>query len=464
MKSKTIRSRTSSLLTVSFVALLLLIGVATFAVGYSARLAQIRVTALNQAGMESDDSLDTIRSNVYLLGILTRDYLLDSDPASAAQYATQYETILSSTENSFDNLSALTDAKLPKDTLNDLREEFNAYSDITGVVLNWSLEQKRRLGPDMLRRRLRRRMEVFALTEKVEQLVTANLEHQRKEITQSDQQLRASLGWTSAIALVLGFVISALTLIHTARLERRSQSSELELRRLSGQLRSTQEHERKLLSRELHDQVGQLLTALRMELNAVQRSVTGSEGTLRLASAKRTVEQILNTVRNIAMLLRPSMLDDLGLVPALTWLCREMSRSSGIEIAIDADKAVNTLPDAHRTCLYRVVQEGLTNASHHSGARKVHVGLTMSSPEVGCTITDDGRGFEVDSSTRKGLGLIGMQERVRDLGGTVRIASSLGRGTRVEIRLPRPIPEVLNDTDSDRGRSRDRSDGIEASA
>src|SRR5581483_10693080 len=168
--------------------------------------------------------------------------------------------------------------------------------------------------------------------------------------------------------------------------ERRSYSSELELRRLSGQLRSTQEHERKRLSRELHDQVGQLLTALRMELNAVQRSVTGSEGTLRLASAKHTVEQILNTVRNIAMLLRPSMLDDLGLVPALTWLCREMSRSSGIEITIDTNKEANALPDAHRTCLYRVVQEGLTNAFQHSGARKVQVGLAMDSAEVACTI------------------------------------------------------------------------------
>jgi len=458
------KSRTSSLLTVSFVALLVLIGVATFVVGYSARQAQIRVRELNEAGMASDDNLDTIRTNVYLLGILTRDYLLDSDAASAAQYTTQYETIRSSTEKSFDNLSALTDSQFPQNTLNALREEFAAYSDITGIVLNWSEEQKRRLGPDMLRRRLRRRMEVFALTEKVEQLVTASLEHQREEITQSDQQLRASLGWTSVIALLLGFMISALTLIHTTRLERRSYSSELELRRLSGQLRSTQEHERKRLSRELHDQVGQLLTALRMELNAVQRSVTGSEGTLRLASAKHTVEQILNTVRNIAMLLRPSMLDDLGLVPALTWLCREMSRSSGIEITIDADKEANALPDAHRTCLYRVVQEGLTNAFQHSGARKVQVGLAMDSAEVACTIADDGRGFDVNSSTRKGLGLIGMQERIRDLGGAVRIASSLGRGTRVEIRLPRPIPEVLNGTNSDRGRSRDRSDGIEASA
>ena len=454
----------SGLLTVAFVALLSLIGVGTFAVGYSARQAQIRTTALNQARMQSDDDLDTIRANVYLLGILTRDYLLDSDATSAVQYVAQYEEIRSSTERSFAHLAALKDTELPQDTLSGLRQEFNAYGDTTGVILRWSLEEKRRRGAEMLRRRLRRRQEVFALTEKVEQLVIANLERQRKLITQSDQQLRASLSWTSVVALLMGFVISGLTLMHTTRLERRSRTSELELRRLSGQLRTTQEQERKLLSRELHDQVGQLLAGLRLELNAVQRTVTEREAVLRLASAKRTVEQILNTVRNIAMLLRPSMLDDLGLVPALQWLCREMSRSGGIEIVMDADKTLNDLPDAHRTCLYRVVQEGLANAFHHSGARKVNVGLTMSLFEVSCTISDDGCGFDPESRMRQGLGLIGMQERVRDLGGSMRIVSFPGRGTRIEIRLPRPVPEVLDGKDSHRGRSRDRSDGFEASA
>ena len=458
------KSKTSSLLTLSFIALLALIGVTTFAAGYSARQAQVRVNALNEARMQSDDDLDTLRANVYLLGILTRDYLLEPDTRNAQQYLARYEEIRSSTDKSFDALAELKDTELPNSTLTDLRQRFDSYSDTTAALLKWSLGEKRRLGPDMLRGRLRRRQEVFALTEKLEQLVTANLEHQRQQITESDQQLRASLGWTSVLALLLGTGISALTLVNTARLERQSKISEAELRRLSGQLRTTQEQERKLLSRELHDQVGQLLVGLKLELNAIQRTGNEHERLLRVGSAKHTVEQIMNSVRNIAMLLRPSMLDDLGLVPALTWLCREVSRSSGIEVVIKADKAVNDLPDAYRTCLYRTVQEGLTNASHHSGARKVQVVVTTNRSEVTGNISDDGSGFDPDLSTQRGLGLIGMQERIRDLGGKMRIVSSPGRGTQIEIRLPRPAAEVLDGEDPDRGRSRHRSDGLEASA
>lgn len=317
----------------------------------------------------------------------------------------------------------------------------------------------------MLRDRLRRRQEVFALTGQVEQLAIANFERQGDQITKADQQLRASLGWISAVALLLGFGISAITLVHTARLERQSETAESELRRLSGQLRTTQEEERKLLSRELHDQVGQMLTGLRMELGSISRTVSDPEGSLRLANARGTVEQLLRSVRDIAMLLRPSMLDDLGLTPALAWLCREMSRSSGIEIQMEADEEANALPDAHRTCLYRTVQEALTNATLHSQPRKIQVTLRTSGAWVSGTVTDDGRGFEISSGAHKGLGLVGMQERVRELGGSIRIVSSLGRGTRVEIRLPRPSqPEVLDAKDSDRGRPRDRPGGFEASA
>src|SRR4029079_10479922 len=338
---KRMKSRRSTLLATAFVGLLLVLGAATFAVGQSARIAQSRVTALNKARMQSDDALDTIRANVYLLGILTRDYLLDSDRANLHQYVTQFNVIRSETEKSFQALVFSKDQDLPSQALNQLRREFGAYSDITAIVLGWSADQKRALGPEMLRQRLRRRQEVFALTGQVEQLVIANYERQGDQITKADQQLRASLGWISGIALLLGFGISAVTLIHTSRVERQSRFAETELRRLSGQLRTTQEEERKHLSRELHDQVGQLLTALRLELSSVARTVNDPEGSLRLASAKATVENVLRAVRYIAMLLRPSMLDDFGLTPALAWLGPEMSRSSGIEIKMDVDEAAN---------------------------------------------------------------------------------------------------------------------------
>jgi len=139
-----------------------------------------------------------------------------------------------------------------------------------------------------------------------------------------------------------------------------------------------------------------------------------------------------------------------------------------MKIETEIDPAADDLPDAHRTCLYRVVQEALTNASRHSGAHNVQVVLRIEGLLVAAAITDDGRGFGTDSGEQKSLGLLGMEERARELGGTLRVGSYPGRGTRVEMELPRPrnpnAPEVMDAANSDCGRPRNRSDGFKASA
>jgi signal transduction histidine kinase len=280
----------------------------------------------------------------------------------------------------------------------------------------------------------------------------------------SDDSFRASLGWIALAALLASGGVTILTLVRMRGLEIRSDAAQSELRSLSGQLRTAQEQERKYLSRELHDQVGQMLTGLRLELTAVARNQSNLDPQMRmlLDRAKATVEQTLGIVRNIAMLLRPSMLDDLGLTPALAWLVKENSRTSGIDIHKEIDARVDQLPDAHRTCLYRVVQEALTNAARHSGGRHVDLRVTVEHGWVRVRVQDDGRGF-VLAQRRRGLGLVGMEERVRELGGYTSVTSVPGRGTCVEIRLPQPATmEDANGESSDRGRSRDRADGVKA--
>ena len=232
----------------------------------------------------------------------------------------------------------------------------------------------------MLRQSVRRRQEIFALSEQVERLITANFVRERQRLTTADQEFRASLAWTTGIALLLGLAISGGTLVRMLTLERQSQIAESQLRLLSGQIRTAQEQERKNLSRELHDQVGQMLTGLKMELDSVERLYGNAESEIasRISRAKGTAEQTLRIVRNISMLLRPSMLDDLGLTPALAWLFKEVSRANGFEIRSEVDPSLDNLPEAHRTCLYRVVQEALTNAARHSGCRGVEVILTGS--------------------------------------------------------------------------------------
>jgi signal transduction histidine kinase len=458
--------RRSILLTVAFSALLLVIAASAFAVWRNATNALNRVAALHYSHMQAGSALSSIRANVYLTGILTRDYLLDPDPVHAQQYSDQFNSIRESTEDSFRILGAGSPDEEQRAALERLRRELDAYWDPTEIALDWTPDEKRAHHNRVLRQRIRRRTEIFALTDQVDKLMTANFLRERQRLTNANREFQSSLGWTTGIALVFGFGIAGVTLARMITLERQSQEAESELRRLSGQIRTAQEQERKYLSRELHDQVGQMLTGLRMELTSMARlhGDAESEVSSRIARAKGTVEQTLRIVRNIAMLLRPSMLDDLGLTPALAWLIKEVSRTSGIPIQADVDPAVDSLPDDYRTCLYRVVQEALTNVARHSGAHRAEVSLRAAGAWVTGAITDNGRGFDPEDAKPKGLGLVGMEERVRELGGSIRVTSSADRGTRVEIRLPRPgATEERHDTNPDRGRSRDRSDRAEAS-
>jgi signal transduction histidine kinase len=465
--------RKSVVLTVAFAALLLIIGASSLAIWRNAITAQARVASLHSAHLEAGSALASLRANVYLTGILTRDYLLDPDSSHANQYADQFLKIRHNTEDNFRILEKTAQSAEERTALDRLRSEVDTHLDPTRIVLGWAPEEKNIRRSAFLQERLRRREEIVALAAQVEQRMTGNFSNERERITKADQDFRSSLAWITGIALILGLGIAGVTLARMTALEHRSQMAESELRRLSAQVRSAQEQERKYLSRELHDEVGQMLTGLRMELSGMGRLSGDGESELssRIAHAKGIVEQTLGIVRNIAMLLRPSMLDDLGLKPALAWLMKEISRSSGMEIDLKVeDPALNLLPDTHRTCLYRVAQEGVTNISRHAGAHKVEVLLKILGGWVVGAITDDGCGFDTRSMKREGLGLTGMEERLRELGGNLRVNSALGQGTRLEFRLPVPrraerIAEGdINDSHSDRGRSRHRPDRIETSA
>ena len=134
------------------------------------------------------------------------------------------------------------------------------------------------------------------------------------------------------------------------------------------------------------------------------------------------------------------MLDDLGLVPALGWQAREMSRRTGIQVDVVAKDVPEELPEEHKTCLYRIVQEALRNASRHSGAHKVRIAVQQERGNMVLTIRDDGNGF--NTQVVRGLGLLGMEERTRHLGGTLHIQSEIGAGTLLTISLP-PVVSCL---------------------
>jgi len=233
-------------------------------------------------------------------------------------------------------------------------------------------------------------------------------------------------------------------------LERRSEDqrsiaeeAERQMRALSQQLVATQEEERKHLSRELHDHVGQVLTALRMELGRIERlrppdaGLRTDELVAAVGECRQLVDSMVRTVRDLALGLRPSMLDDLGLQPALEWHVRDFTRRYGLPVQLDVTGELERLPDLHKTCAYRVIQEALTNCIRHASATRVSVRVSGGPDSLEVTVADNGVGLEPERR-RRGLGLRGIEERVRDQGGTMTIRTAGGAGTTLTIRLPLP--------------------------
>jgi signal transduction histidine kinase len=258
--------------------------------------------------------------------------------------------------------------------------------------------------------------------------------------------------WRLAGVVLLAAVIAAGSVIRISRLETkaeqerlRTEQAEKELRRLSQNLVHAQEEESRRLSRELHDEVGQMLTALRVELGNLERlqNGPGHEFHAHLDDAKNLASRTLSSVRDLASGLRPSVLDDFGLGPALQWQAREFSRRTSVPVEVVLEEAPAELPDRHRTCVYRVVQEALTNCARHAQAHQIRVALHIGTDQLSLSIQDDGRGMPAhlpasDRSSASGLGLIGMEERVRELGGSLDVQSQPGKGTLIKVSIPVP--------------------------
>ena len=207
-------------------------------------------------------------------------------------------------------------------------------------------------------------------------------------------------------------------------------------RGLSPDFWRAQEEERKQISRELHDSVGQLLTANGLQLRALKSNrLLPEELRSHLEESCRLNAQALRQVRDLAMGLRPALLDDVSLVSALEWQARQFSRQTGISALVEASCDSSDLPEANRICVYRCVQEALTNCAKHARAKHVHILLSVSNTAVDVVIEDDGIGLNQGTCSR-GLGLVGMRERVDAVHGFFSVATRNQGGTALRLRIP----------------------------
>lgn len=216
--------------------------------------------------------------------------------------------------------------------------------------------------------------------------------------------------------------------------------SEAQLRALSRRLVDLQESERRELSRELHDQVGQNLTALKINMAILQPALAaqGDEVVARAADSATLLESTIDTIKSMLYELRPPMLDDLGLAAALDWHAKNFSRRTGIAVAVRAGElAVRPAPQVE-IALFRIAQEALNNIAKHAGAQRAEIALDHANGECVMSVRDDGIGFDsgADASDKPGLGMVTMRERSRAVGGRFEARSLPDRGTQLTVRIP----------------------------
>jgi two-component system sensor histidine kinase UhpB len=239
------------------------------------------------------------------------------------------------------------------------------------------------------------------------------------------------------LGIGIGIVLESVRVLE--RLRRSLAQREVELGALSNRLMSVQEEERRRLSRELHDGVGQGLTAVVSHLWLIERRLPHGDDGLRVqvSEARGLAAKTLAEIRELSQLLRPSLLDDWGLVPSLEAQVKTFKTHQEIEVALEADDLPDRLPQELETAIYRIVQEALTNVVKHARATRVRVALRHTDHALHLDVIDNGIGYrEGRAGDKPGLGLLSIRERVRALGGRVTMTSS--RGAHLSVVLPLP--------------------------
>ena len=381
--------------------------------------------------------------SIQIYGETVQHYVTTTDAGRDAQVRAALNRLTDDIDAAFNGYPAADPRAQELAALRTIAQLFARQRELVDGMLTWPSDERRRRAPLLVDREIEPiQMEIL---QRSDQLRIAN----DQTLHEADQALLAQFAvlqghLTRSIVLALGSALLLIfaSLVYILRLERqtRTRYNELvrsrgELERLSARLVDAQETERRNISRELHDEVGQTLGALLVDFGRLLATAP-TELKDQVEHMKAVAERSVKSVRDLALLLRPSMLDDLGLVAALEWQGREVSRTSEMEVDVESENVSDDLPDEYKVTVYRLVQEALNNAVRHSGARKARVRVDQDSHRIRVVVSDDGRGFNPERM--RGMGILGMEERVKRLGGSLNIESRPGQGSTLTAELPAP--------------------------
>jgi signal transduction histidine kinase len=399
--------------------------------------------------MRAQEVLSNIGSQILVSSVLLRDALLDPESSGTERQRTKLDDTYSALDHELEAYVPVLDSREERAQISRLRDEIRSFRITAGQVLSSETYK----APGGARVALNtevvpKRESIIRISEEIRALNRTALINQQAIIADIHRVAeRRSWQWLG-VALAISLGIAVLATAYSGHLEgrlRRQQAVEAQnsrhLQMLSAKLITAQEEERQTIARELHDEVGQTLTAIKLELAVAKRrlNASGAAGEL-LDDAQAIADSALHTVRDLSHLLHPALLDDLGLVAALGWYLESFSKRSGVHTRLDQYAVEARLPADVELAAYRIVQEATTNVARHANARNCWVTLRRDSGRLRITIEDDGNGFDANfveaTAGRRGLGLLGMRERAAQLKGTVRIDTALGAGTRVYVSLP----------------------------
>lgn len=416
---------------------------------FTRRMADVEKEAseVNVRYMHAQELLSTVRAQVLIGSISVRDALLD--PTTLDESRRQLLDTYRAVDVSLQQYVPVLDSPDERERVDRLRLEIIDFRDTMTSVLDSDSSQWPRDARLLLRRLVvPKREAVLHMSEEVQSLNRAAFVQQQSDIAAIYHAQQRRIWVELGIALAASIAIGVFATVYSGRLQRRlteqrerDAQSARDLQHLSARLITAQEEERRSIARELHDEVGQVLTAIKVELSLAERSLQAAGASARvLRDAQSITEGALHTVRDLSHLLHPALLDDLGLPAAIDWYLRGFGRRHELRVDLLHDGMdIRLRPEAEAN-IYRIVQEALTNVAKHAQATTCRVYLQRLPTTILVTIEDDGRGFEPDemanADARRGLGLIGIRERVLQLQGTFRLETAPAKGTRVTVEFP----------------------------
>jgi signal transduction histidine kinase len=407
-----------------------------------------RVTAEHAAFARAADTVSLIRRHVLEGSINVRDALIDADNVARESYRDQLRVLREEAERRAAEYAPQVLSAAERDAWAQLQVKLTEYWQSLEFVFADDLPTNTTGAATMLRRNVRPiRKDVLTLLDNLKALQQASQRQHDADVARLYAESRARFVWIVGGTLVLGLVAAWFAAWHVARLERENHfqrlaetQNRLDLERLSARLVDAQEQERRNLARELHDEVGQALTAIKMSVGVALRTPgTHPRAHSALEEARSVAETTLQGVRDLSQLLHPSMLDDFGLPETLAAYLRSFSKRTGIRAQFSLTGGDERMPPDVEVCLYRIVQEALTNVARHSGALSCSVSLSRGADSVELIVEDAGRGINLAANAtdvRSGLGLMGMRERAQTLAGRFTLTNRPEGGTRIVVTLP----------------------------